>query len=102
MLSIALFCLTAAAEDPEPSAEVAPAVEISPDLSCDSLVLQAALPSPQVATSLSTVLGFGAGHYYAKNHKVGLIVGAVQVVGIGLLTISALSRTALVHGSYRP
>lgn len=46
--------------------------------------LEATLPDPGVAFGMSTIYGFGAGHFYAGNPRVGIIHAGVQGGGVAL------------------
>lgn len=46
--------------------------------------IHATLPDPNAALLQSALLGFGAGHFYAEQPRLGLIHAGVQAVGVGL------------------
>ena len=50
----------------------------------DEALLEARLPDPNTATLQSTVLGFGAGHFYAGNVKRGAIFAGLQVLSVAI------------------
>ncbi len=66
----------------------------------ESYVLNYAVRSKQTMTAvtLSTVLGFGAGHFYAEESGSGIIFAAGQFVGAALLLGSRFTDDADIQG----
>lgn len=48
------------------------------------------MPDQGVAMGLSAIVGYGAGHFYARKPGVGLLFAVVETVGTGLLTVGAV------------
>jgi hypothetical protein len=51
--------------------------------------VQATLPDPNTALNQSLIVGFGAGHFYAKQPQIGYIHASVQVAALGIAGVSA-------------
>ena len=85
-MNILLFAAlaTAYAAEPEIPANLLPSVE------CSDAWLIGNSPQPGTAMALSTVVGFGAGHFYSGNKEEGMAHLAVQGGSLGLYVIGAL------------
>ncbi len=72
------------ATDPEP-APTPPAAQSDPSSAAWQIArLERSVPDPNTALLQSTILGFGAGHFYAHNSRRGGLHLALQLGGIGL------------------
>jgi len=94
-VNILLFAAlaTAYAAEPEIPANLLPSVE------CSDAWLIGNSPQPGTAMALSTVVGFGAGHFYSGNQTAGKLAASGQVGGLALawLAYSHDQDTALSY-----
>jgi len=116
-----LICSLTFAQDPQPEARPEPPPQGQrakraqrqrgdrpPPIELDALTqeqawelaqVQATLPDPNVAMNQSLIVGFGSGHFYAKQPMPGFIHAGVQLVGVAVAAAGMAKKFSLPSGS---